>query len=43
MNSFYVSDYLTAEGNISLVAGKSYYIEVYHINFGGPGYFDLQV
>lgn len=28
----------SAEASVTLQAGKSYYIEVYHINLGGPGY-----
>lgn len=42
-NNYYFSDSLTGEGNITLAAGKSYYIEVFHIKYSGSGYFKLSV
>jgi len=29
--------------SVTLEAGKSYYIEAYHINYGGSGFFNLAV
>lgn len=43
MDSFYLIDIVTAEADINLLSGKSYYLEAYHINFGGTGFFDLEV
>ncbi len=42
-SNFYYDDSATAEGSISLTAGMSYYIEAYHINTVGGGYFKLNV
>jgi len=28
---------------VTLEAGKSYYLEAYHINYGSTGFFDLEV
>jgi hypothetical protein len=37
-DNFYITYVPTAEANVTLAAGLSYYIEVYHINFYNPGY-----
>lgn len=40
---FYTYDVATGEGSIDLTAGKSYYMEAYHINTGSTGNFDISV
>lgn len=42
-NDFYADDSPNAEANVSLVGGKSYYLEAYHINHAGGGYFKVEV
>lgn len=41
--NFYFDDSPHGEGSITLEAGKSYYIEAYHINYVGGGYFKVEV
>ena len=41
--NFYLTYVATAEGTVTLQAGKSYYIEVYHINYGGSGALKVSV
>lgn len=42
--NYYQIDVATAESAyISLEAGKQYYMEIFHINYGGPGKFSLSV
>lgn len=36
--NFYLAYTSSAENSVTLSAGKSYYIEVYHINLGGSGF-----
>lgn len=43
MNSFYSRYFDKQEATISLTGGKSYYIEVYHINYAGPGFLEISV
>jgi hypothetical protein len=40
-NNFYIDDSSYAEATLSLAAGQSYYIEAYHINNVGGGYFKI--
>jgi hypothetical protein len=42
-NNFYIDDSPLAEANVSLTAGLSYYIEAYHVNNAGGGYFKIDV
>ena len=42
IGNFYLTDVPTAEAlSVALVANRSYYLECYHINKGGPGFFSL--
>lgn len=41
-NNFYYDDVKTAERNVSLVQGESYYFEAYH-QFFNPAFFKLIV
>jgi len=38
LDNFYYYPVSTAEATVALNGQQSYYIEVYHINFGGPGF-----
>lgn len=42
-NNFYYDDSQYGEASVTLIAGKSYYIEAYHINNAGGGYFKVEV
>jgi len=44
-NSFYLQNEFstTAEKTLTLNAGKSYYLEIYHINYAGAGFVRLEV
>lgn len=42
--NYYQTDYPSAESSYyNLEQGKQYYMEVYHVNGGGPGRFSLSV
>lgn len=42
-NNFYYDDSQFGEASVTLTAGMSYYIEAYHINTQGGGYFKVDV
>jgi len=42
IGNFYLNDVPTAEAlRVPLVANRSYFLECYHINLWGPGFFSL--
>lgn len=43
MWAFFSKDIPTAKGSIDLVKGRSYYIEAYSMNWGGPGHLSISV
>jgi hypothetical protein len=43
MFQYFAKDLPTAEGSIDLVAGRSYYMETYMINYQGPGFLSVSV
>lgn len=42
-SNYYYDDTATSEAQVTLTAGKSYYIEAYHINYASTGYFRIEV
>jgi hypothetical protein len=41
--NYYNANYSGLTGRLNMLAGDSYYMEVYHINVGGPGNFIVSV